>query len=354
MTDLPGAAIVRGPMATDNLTQVHNLAVRGQIIHTRYVGVWAYISSHRQGWRLTEHKIAKDLGVGRDFVRSALADIEAAGCLVRAQERGGNGTFGVSIWFITDLPFQLRIVGITDPDEITTRVQQQYQRWRTRWSGPMWGNPTTSLPTTDSPTSGEPATENPTKKKTKRKNTKTQQHQPASATAAPRQTGLARPPARAGMVGTQPPPRSPGEQLLRSLPATHRLAGHSVGWAAAIVNRALAAGWDPQRITRTLTDHTAATDNPPGVVVARLKELTAELDHAPAAPASPSRPPWCGSCDERSRLVLQADGRMARCPSCNPLAVTSDRPTRQPPGTSSSLTEREGRPGDVRQPGRGR
>lgn len=377
MTDPPGAAIVRGPMATDNLTQVHNLAVRGQIIHTRYVGVWAYITSHREGWRLTEHKIAKDLGVGRDFVRSALANIEAAGCLVRAQERGPDGTFGVSIWFITDLPFQLRTVGVTDPATIAARVEQQYRRWRSRRSRPRQENPApgvtsanspgeqpppqrdsrrsrplSDVPATGGPTSGEPAADDPTQKNTKGKNTNRQDHQPATTAGAPGHCGP--PPAGSGrLVGDQPRSGSAGEQLVRSLPATHRLAGHSIRWAAAIADRALTAGWTGQRLLRTLTEHTADAINPPGVVVARLKDLAAELDTRQVSAGSVARPPWCGECDERSRLVLRADGRMARCPNCNPPAV-ADRRADSTADTSSSLTEREGRPGDDRQPDRGR
>lgn len=29
------------------------------------------------------------------------------------------------------------------------------------------------------------------------------------------------------------------------------------------------------------------------------------------------RPPWCGQCDELSRLVERADGIAARCPRCH-------------------------------------
>lgn len=31
------------------------------------------------------------------------------------------------------------------------------------------------------------------------------------------------------------------------------------------------------------------------------------------------RPPWCGTCDEATRLVELADGRAARCSRCHPL-----------------------------------
>lgn len=38
-----------------------------------------------------------------------------------------------------------------------------------------------------------------------------------------------------------------------------------------------------------------------------------------AARPSARRDPWCGSCDEATRLVDVDDGRVARCPACHPL-----------------------------------
>lgn len=33
------------------------------------------------------------------------------------------------------------------------------------------------------------------------------------------------------------------------------------------------------------------------------------------------RPPWCGSCDESTRLVELPGGTVARCATCHPLAT---------------------------------
>lgn len=33
---------------------------------------------------------------------------------------------------------------------------------------------------------------------------------------------------------------------------------------------------------------------------------------------APARPPHCGTCDPRTRMVELADGRPARCPRCHP------------------------------------
>ncbi len=131
---LPGHPIYRGPMTEDNFTQVHNLLLRGQVIHTKYVGVWGYISSHEEGWKLTESKIQRDLGVGRDFVRGALRAFESAYCLIRTQSRTGSGTFSESEpWFITDLPLQLRQLGVFEEDVIRSKTNEAFEQWRADW-----------------------------------------------------------------------------------------------------------------------------------------------------------------------------------------------------------------------------
>ena len=66
------AMIVRGPMASDHYTPIHNWILRGGL-PAPYVGVYAYIASHREGWRLSEAQIAQDLHKGRHYVRQALA-----------------------------------------------------------------------------------------------------------------------------------------------------------------------------------------------------------------------------------------------------------------------------------------
>jgi hypothetical protein len=41
--------------------------------------------------------------------------------------------------------------------------------------------------------------------------------------------------------------------------------------------------------------------------------------HQPAEPARDPPPPWCGKCDERTRLSERDDGTPTRCPECHPL-----------------------------------
>lgn len=171
-----GAAVYRGPMATDNFVQIHNLVARGKTpINTRYVGVWAFITSHVEGWKLTEQGIARELSVGRDFVRSALKCFEDAMCLFRVRERGRNGELGGAAWFVTDLPIQLQQLGITDDATVRARVLDEYERWQSfRRSQPMLenqaqdvtsGNALPSAPTAAEPVASprsQPMAENPT------------------------------------------------------------------------------------------------------------------------------------------------------------------------------------------------
>jgi hypothetical protein len=182
-------------MADDKFTSVHNEIGRGAI-PVQYVGVYVHVAGHREGWKLSEHQLAKNLNVGRSYVRSAIAALEQARLLVRDQVRSEDGRRGDSVWWITDLPLQLRDLGITDEDDIADRVQRKFVewceghgvvtdavlRWRFRRSAPVSENRTTaatcgnvdqdeSLPRSEplfgKPTAADPTTADPTTKKTK-------------------------------------------------------------------------------------------------------------------------------------------------------------------------------------------
>lgn len=193
----PGSLIGVGTTPDKNFVIVSNNAVRGGI-PTRYVGVWCYITSHKESWKLTELRVAKELKVGRDFVRSALKSFEAAGCLIRTQERSSDepdGRFGESVWFVTSLPFILRDAGIDDEDLIRERVEAEHKQWlashgytsdekpqkpRNPSSGPMLGYPS----------SGEPSSGNPTPKKTMYKKTNETEDQSSVGGASDNEPGL--------------------------------------------------------------------------------------------------------------------------------------------------------------------
>lgn len=91
------------------------------------------------------------------------------------------------------------------------------------------------------------------------------------------------------------------------------------------VAEALAAGATPDGIIRELT-----RDLNPGqvattavqVVRFRIKEPGWAKQNQPPTKPTVLRPPWCGTCDERTRLIEDED-QSRRCPDCHPLAIAS-------------------------------
>lgn len=80
------------------------------------------------------------------------------------------------------------------------------------------------------------------------------------------------------------------------------------------VQAALDAGWSPRRLADVVGSNPDGVRNPYAVLTARLS--AAELPSPPGQ--RPPRPPWCGECDERTRL-LGFDGDAPRpCPRCRP------------------------------------
>ncbi len=88
---------------------------------------------------------------------------------------------------------------------------------------------------------------------------------------------------------------------------------------APAVQAALDAGWMPHALAAFTGANTAGVRNPYAVLAARLSP--AELP--PQQRQRPARPPWCGQCDEVTRM-LDFDGDAPRpCPHCKPWAAAS-------------------------------
>ena len=105
------------------------------------------------------------------------------------------------------------------------------------------------------------------------------------------------------------------------------MAGHSDRWLLTAAQRkrlapavaaALGSGWTPRGLAEFAGANTAGIRNPVAVLAARLSET--EL---PPAPARAIQQPWCGRCDQRTRL-LGFDGDAPRpCPQCKPAMAMS-------------------------------
>jgi hypothetical protein len=82
---------------------------------------------------------------------------------------------------------------------------------------------------------------------------------------------------------------------------------------------ALNAGWTPQALAGFTGANTGGVRNPYAVLAARL--VPAEMP--PPYAQRPPRPPWCGECDQATRM-LGFDGDAPRpCPRCKPSEATS-------------------------------
>jgi hypothetical protein len=88
---------------------------------------------------------------------------------------------------------------------------------------------------------------------------------------------------------------------------------------AAAVTAALNAGWTPWTLAAITGANTSGVRNPYAVLAARLAPAELPLPHA----QRPPRPPWCGQCDERTRM-LRFDGDAPR--PCRAASLTPQPP----------------------------
>ncbi|MEV6890346.1 hypothetical protein [Kribbella sp. NPDC051137] len=104
--------------------------------------------------------------------------------------------------------------------------------------------------------------------------------------------------------------------MQRTLELLAELAGQAVPSCTGAVRDQLGRGWTPHQIA----DHVRSTGDPrtgSRNVAAVVRSRVEQMD-TPAPPL----PPKCTSCDA-SRMVELPDGRMARCPTCNPNRAAS-------------------------------
>lgn len=226
------AVIRRGRMAADRFTQISNAVCRDARLSYRARGVFAALSSHRDGMETSITALAAGGKEGRDAVRTALKELENLGYLVRRRERTSEGKLGQMAYYITDDPAEGPDAQVATTDGF-----------------PGDGAPTAGNqdPGIQRSSVGEPASENPPLKNTnKEENTKN--------------TGAAPPAAEA----PEPITRR-ANAVSRAYCDTHPLdTFHAVRDA---VTRALRAGYDEARIT----DAMAAID--PRPITARTLQV---------------------------------------------------------------------------------
>ena len=110
----------------------------------------------------------------------------------------------------------------------------------------------------------------------------------------------------------------PVGEFFAALDCDWRLTAAQRARLAPAVATALTSGWTPQRLAGFTGGNITGVRNSYAVLAARLSP--AEL---PAPQARPVRPPWCGECDQATRM-LGFDGDAPRpCPSCKSAAINS-------------------------------
>jgi hypothetical protein len=123
---------------------------------------------------------------------------------------------------------------------------------------------------------------------------------------------------------TSQPPPSPiatgtGARFLADrLPLRYRPDQSTIARLAPKVEQLLAAGWSEADLERRLTGGADSDHSPAATVVRRVERFP-----LPKGVPTPERPPWCGECDEHTRLRENAAGDPVRCPDCHPRCVAA-------------------------------
>lgn len=128
------------------------------------------------------------------------------------------------------------------------------------------------------------------------------------------------PPARepADRAGNRSAPSGGGghEEFHTALGPAWRLSRGQRRRLAPCVTAALTAGWTPTTLAAAVGANTDGVRSPYAVLTSRLADLP---DPPAAGPYAAAKPPWCGQCDETTRLLEHlTDDKVARCPRCHP------------------------------------
>ena len=116
-------------------------------------------------------------------------------------------------------------------------------------------------------------------------------------------------------------PGRPGARFLADLPARYGLDAQTVARLAPKVEQLLSSGdWSWDSLRRRVLAGIESEHSPAAAVVRRLENLAGQR---PKGAPAPERPPWCGECDEHTRLRENDQGQPYRCPRCNPRAVSA-------------------------------
>ena len=74
----------------DHFTQIPNAWLRDENLSLAAKGLLAQLMSHAPGWKISQESVARQNGVGKDYIRKVINELIQAGYLERSEERGRN------------------------------------------------------------------------------------------------------------------------------------------------------------------------------------------------------------------------------------------------------------------------
>ena len=94
--------LIRGHHSFDDqFAQIPNSWLRDSRLSLKAIGLLAQIMTHVPGWNMSINSLADRNSVGRDQIRTAIAELEKFGYLTREQSRE-DGKFSETIWRTSD------------------------------------------------------------------------------------------------------------------------------------------------------------------------------------------------------------------------------------------------------------
>ncbi|MFF8638980.1 hypothetical protein ACF052_32860 [Streptomyces pilosus] len=266
------AGVRRGVMAADQFTQIANGLFRDGRLSFKAKGLFGYVSTHRDGWRMTVADLARRGRDGAAAVTSGLKELEKHGFLLRERLRNRDGTLGPAAYCITDLP----------------AIQNSRSQ------------PESGYPPVDKPTLAHRPTKNTMSKKTNKQNTRPLPpcaHD--TATRIPGRTDQPHPP-------TAPAPAPPADEmhpgirLLLQIGASRPellLTGKALTDQGRVITVMLEAGWSAEQLRHVFTDRplpSPVRTSVGAIIAARLRAAQAYPPPATAAghpdPLRPTEP----------------------------------------------------------------
>jgi hypothetical protein len=112
--------LIRGHHSFDEqFAQIPNAWLRDARLSLKAIGLLAQIMTHVPGWNMSINSLANRNNVGRDQIRTAIAELEEFGYLTREQSRE-DGKFSETIWRTSD-PTDLPLSENPTSDNSTTK-----------------------------------------------------------------------------------------------------------------------------------------------------------------------------------------------------------------------------------------